>query len=70
VLLAVIGKDWLSSKDEQGNRRLENPEDFVRTEIGAAFKYGKRVIPVLVGGASMPKATDLPPDLHSLVRLN
>ena len=38
VLIAVIGNNWLTSKDEHGNRRLDNPEDFVRMEIGAALK--------------------------------
>ena len=29
VLIAVIGAHWLTSKDDQGRRRLDNPEDFV-----------------------------------------
>src|SRR5208282_3978071 len=33
VLLAIIGDNWLTSKDERGNRRLDNPQDFVRMEI-------------------------------------
>ena len=70
VLIAVIGKNWLTSKDERGNRRLDNPGDFVRMEVGAALKRGIRVIPVLVDGASIPKPTDLPEDLKLLVRKN
>jgi TIR domain len=53
VLIAVIGKRWLMSSDEEGRRRLDNPKDFVRTEIGTALKRGIRVIPVLVEGASV-----------------
>jgi TIR domain len=68
VLVAVIGNNWLTTKDEHGNRRLDNPEDFVRKEIGTALKRKIRVIPVLVEGASMPRSTDLPDDLKSLVR--
>jgi hypothetical protein len=30
VLIAVVGKLWLISPDGQGNRRLDNPDDFVR----------------------------------------
>ena len=29
VLIAVIGKGWLTSRDQEGQRRLGNPEDFV-----------------------------------------
>src|SRR5215469_7378357 len=51
VLIAVIGNNWLTSKDEHGNRRLDNPEDFVRREIGTALGRDIRVIPVVVDGA-------------------
>lgn len=50
VLITVIGKHWLSSADEQGRPRLDNPEDFVRLEIGTVPKRDIRVIPVLVDG--------------------
>ena len=30
VLIAVIGQRWLTSSDEEGKRRLDNPDDFVR----------------------------------------
>jgi TIR domain len=70
VVIAVIGNNWLTSKDQNGNRRLDNPEDFVRLEVGGALKRGIRVIPVLVDGASMPNGTDLPDDLKPLVRRN
>jgi hypothetical protein len=70
VLIAVIGNNWLTSKDDHGDRRLDNPEDFVRMEIGAALKRGISVIPVLVDAALMPRAIDLPEDLKSLVRRN
>jgi hypothetical protein len=51
VLIGVIGNNWLTSKDDHGDRRLDNPEDFVRMEIGAALKREIRVIPVLARGA-------------------
>lgn len=70
VLVAVIGKRWLSSADEEGRRRLDNPEDFVRVEVGTALKRGVRVIPVLVEGALIPQASQLPEDLKPLVRRN
>jgi formylglycine-generating enzyme required for sulfatase activity len=70
VLIAVIGAHWLTSTDEQGGRRLDNLEDFVRMEIATALRRDIRVIPVLVDGASMPRSTDLPDDLKQLVRRN
>lgn len=70
VMVAVIGKEWLTVTDDKGNRRLDNPEDFVRLEIAAALKRDIRVIPVLVQGASMPTAEDLPDDLKLLKRRN
>jgi TIR domain/Sel1 repeat len=68
VLIAVIGKRWLISSDEEGKRRLDLPEDFVRVEIATALKRGIWVIPVLVDGALTPRAGDLPKNLRSLVR--
>jgi TIR domain len=70
VLIAVIGKRWLVSSDEEGRRRLDNPDDFVRLEIATALKRNIRVIPVLVDGALVPRSTELPDDLKPLVRRN
>jgi TIR domain len=70
VLVAVIGRHWLTVLDEEGKRRLENAEDFVRIEISTALKRGIRVIPTLVEGASMPHPSELPEDLKALARRN
>jgi TIR domain len=66
VLLALIGEQWLTITDEHGRRRLEDPDDFVRLEIEAALTRNVRVIPILIDGARMPRADELP---HSLVSL-
>ncbi len=55
-LIAIIGREWLSATDSSGGRRLDNPQDFVRLEIATALELGVRVIPVLVQGASPPRA--------------
>lgn len=68
LLIAVIGKQWLEASDEQGNRRLDNPNDFMRLEIASGLKRNVRVLPVLVRGAAMPQADDLPEDLAALSR--
>jgi hypothetical protein len=70
VLIAVIGARWLTSKNEQGGRRLDDPQDFVRREIATALKRDIRVIPVLMDGASMPQSSELPDDLKLLARRN
>src|SRR5262245_14940446 len=48
VLLAVVGKKWLSAR-KGAKRRLDDSEDLVRLEILAALARGVVVIPVLVG---------------------
>jgi formylglycine-generating enzyme required for sulfatase activity len=68
VVLVVIGPNWLGAKDESGGRRLDNPDDFVGIEIATALARDIRVIPVLVDGARMPKASELPESLKALAR--
>lgn len=68
VLLALIGDRWLTITDDEGKHRLDDPNDFVRLEIEAALERNVRVIPILVDGARMPRAADVPPSLAKLVR--
>jgi hypothetical protein len=70
VLISVIGRSWLAATDETGKRRLDDPEDFVRLEIESALAQKKRVIPVLVNDAKMPKLTNLPESLRPFARCN
>ena len=65
VLLAVIGPNWLTTTDENGRRRLEDPDDFVRREIAEAFEHGVRVIPILMNATRITHAK-LPPDIAKL----
>lgn len=65
VLLAVIGPRWLAEESDAG-RRLDDPQDWVRLEIESALRRGILIIPVLVDGARMPSASELPPSLQSL----
>ena len=66
VLLAIVGERWLTSSLDGGGPRLQLPGDFVRLEIAKAFERGVRVIPVLVGKATMPRRSDLPENLRPL----
>ncbi|MBV9172113.1 MAG: serine hydrolase, partial [Chloroflexi bacterium] len=70
VLLALIGSHWLKSSDDQGTRRLDKPNDWIRLEVATALARNIRVIPVLVQGAAMPRETDLPAELRPLTRRN
>lgn len=70
VLLALIGPNWLNARDDEGNRRLNNPNDFVRIEIATALHRDIPVIPILLEGAKIPKADQLPKDLKELAVRN
>src|SRR5215470_6841136 len=70
VLLALIGPNWLKATDESGGWRLASEDDLVRVEIATALERGIRVIPVLLHGAKMPGAGDLPSALSKLAHRN
>jgi TIR domain len=70
VMLAVMGKTWLQNTDAKGNRRIDQPGDFVRLEIGTALKRDIPVIPVRVQGAGIPSQNDLPDDLKDFAFRN
>ena len=70
IAIVAIGPNWLRATDASGKRRLDDEEDFVRMEIVAALQRDIRVIPVLVGGAQMPRKQDLPEPLAPLSRRN
>jgi len=66
VLLALIGRDWLTAQDQAGRRRLDLETDWVRVEITRALERSIRVIPVLVDDAEMPRPEFLPSPLSRL----
>jgi TIR domain len=68
VMLVLIGDKWLNIQDAAGQRRLDDPADWIRQEIAIALKRGIRVVPVLVDGAQLPAETALPEELRPLVR--
>jgi DNA polymerase len=70
VFIAVIGAHWLTITDEQGERRLDQWNDFVRVEIASAIKQNKLIIPVLVAGGKMPPPAKLPEDIQAFARRN
>lgn len=69
VLIAIVGPKWLG-RDETGRSRLDEESDPVRLELEAALDRRLPVIPVLVHGAKMPEATELPPSLKDFAFFN
>jgi hypothetical protein len=68
ILLVLIGRNWLAITDSEGRRRIDNPDDWVRLEIETILQRDVRVIPVLLDGAILPRADDLPRSLQPLIR--
>lgn len=68
AVLVVIGPGWLAAATPRGVPRLFEPDDYVRLETARALQRDVRVVPVLVGGASLPAAADLPEDLQALAQ--
>lgn len=68
VLLVVVGPRWLSATDGAGRRRLDDPADFVRLEIELALAAHVPIVPVLIEGAAMPGAGELPASLVEFAR--
>lgn len=69
LVLVLIGSSWLSLADKNGRRRLDDPVDLVRLEVIEALRRNARVLPVLIQGAQMPAAEDLPEPLAGLARI-
>ena len=69
VVLVAVGPTWLTARNHRG-LRLEQPDDIVRNEITLALGSGALVIPLLIDGASMPRADELPEPVRPLVERN
>jgi hypothetical protein len=70
IVLAVIGDRWMGYDANSGLRRIDREDDFVRIEIEAALDRDIPVVPILVGKASMPCDTELPPSIAKLAFRN
>jgi hypothetical protein len=69
ILLAVVGPSWLGKKPD-GPSRIQDEADPVRVEIETALQQRLRVIPVLVDGATMPGAAELPESIRDFAYIN
>ncbi len=70
AVVVLIGDNWSSVTNEEGERRLDDPADYVSREIAAALQSEVPVVPVLIGRASMPRKDELPEKLVELTRRN
>jgi len=68
VLIAIIGKNWIDCRNQKGEQRIMQEDDFVRLEVAVALREKRLVIPVLVGGSTMPSVDELPEDIMALSR--
>jgi hypothetical protein len=69
VVLVLIGPDWLDVTLPEGQRRLDEPEDWVRKEIECAMMSDAHILPVCVKGARMPPENQLPSSIQKLARI-
>src|SRR5712692_5681970 len=51
VVLVLVGPRWLTLQSSDRVRRLDEPDDWVRTKIELALTAGKKIVPVLVEDA-------------------
>ena len=71
VVFVLIGDDWLTARLPSDERRLDAEHDYLRQEVAAALERPDvAVVPVLVEGAQMPTAEDLPSDISALAKIN
>jgi len=70
AMIVVIGNEWLTARSTDGHLRMSDPQDLVALEVSRALQQESLVIPVLVGGANMPKAAELRSDLKALAKRN
>jgi pterin-4a-carbinolamine dehydratase len=67
IVIVVIGRSWLSIRDEFERRRIDNPDDWVRRELELSLEQNKTIIPILIEDAKVPAREALPASVTRLV---
>lgn len=67
AVLVLVGPRW-AGEGPVGQRRIDQPGDFVRLEVAMALESGARVLPVLLPDTRMPTEAELPEPLKPLAR--
>ena len=70
IVLALIGKAWVTATDDAGQRIIDSSQSNNRLELETALREHLRTIPVLVEGAQVPKPNELPDVLRELLSRN
>jgi hypothetical protein len=69
ALVALIGPRWLGKRPD-GSVRIHDPDDPVRNELETALEANIPVFPILLEGANMPSAAELPGSLKEFPNVN
>jgi hypothetical protein len=62
IVLCLLGERWLALLKE----RATSNSDYVVIELELALKEEKKIVPVLIGNANMPRAEELPEAIREL----
>jgi TIR domain len=70
VVLALLTPQYIGARDPGGARRIDQPDDPVRSELAAAMAAGAHVMPLLCDGVdALPPAHVLPAELTAMAEL-
>ena len=70
AVIVLIGPNWLKARNDEGNRRIDDKDDWVAQEIITAIELGIRVFPVLIDGTVLPRKNELPSKLAPILNFN
>ena len=70
AVIILIGPKWLSVSNEDGTRRIDNPEDWVVQEIVSSIELGIPLFPVLIEDTILPRKNELPENLAPILNYN
>ena len=68
AVVVVIDEDWLTLEHDDGGRRIDDPNDYVRLEIEIALDMGIPTVPLLLNNAPVPEEDELPDCLRALAK--
>lgn len=69
IIILLIGLRWVRDATREPSKLLA-PGDTVRQLVESVMRDGRRLVPVLIGGARHPVSKDLPASISELVHVN